>query len=95
MGSMMIIGGDHLGKITKKLEGEGFKDVIHVSGRKVQMVKREIPQKVDLILVLTDFINHNLSGVIKRKAQEQGIPIRFSKRSWSSIYQELHKKAQV
>ncbi|MBB6444242.1 DUF2325 domain-containing protein [Bacillus benzoevorans] len=95
MRSMMIIGGDHLGQITKKLEGEGFKEVIHVSGRKAQMVKRDIPQKVDIILVLTDFINHNLSGVIKRKAQEQGIPIRFSKRSWSSIYHELHKKEHV
>ncbi len=31
---MLIIGGDHLGQITKKLEGEGFKEVIHLNGRK-------------------------------------------------------------
>jgi hypothetical protein len=92
MESLLIIGGDHLGQITKKLEGEGFKEVIHLNGRKKQMIRKEIPRKVDLILVLTDFINHNLSGVIKRQAQEQGIPICFSKRSWSFIHKEIQKR---
>lgn len=89
MKSLLIIGGDNLGKITKKLEGEGFKEVIHLNGRKKKMVHLDIPKKVDLILVLTDFINHNLLGVIKRKAHDQGIPICYSKRSWCSIYAEL------
>ncbi|RLL47049.1 DUF2325 domain-containing protein [Oceanobacillus piezotolerans] len=92
MKSMLVIGGDYLGTITKKLGGEGFKEVIHVNGRNKTMIRREIPKKVDLILVLTDSINHNLSGVIKRRAQEQGIPIYFSKRSWSSIYEKIHGK---
>ena len=91
MKSMLVFGGDHLGTITKKLEGEGFREVIHVNGRKKTMVRREIPKKVDLILVLTDCINHNLSGAIKRRAQEQGVPICFSKRSWCSIYEEIRK----
>lgn len=89
MKSLLIIGGDHLGKITQKLELEGFKEVIHINGRKTQMVRKAIPCHVNLIIVLTDFINHNLSTAIKRKAQEKGIPIRFSKRSWSSIYEEI------
>lgn len=92
MKSMLIIGGDQLGKITKKLEVAGFKEVIHLNGRKKQMIRKEIPKNVNLILVLTDYINHNLSGVIKRKAQEQGIPICFSKRSWCCIYQEIQNK---
>jgi hypothetical protein len=92
MESLLIIGGDHLGKIIQKLEGEGFKEVIHLNGRKKQMIRKEIPRKVDLILVLTDYINHNLSGVIKRQAQEQGIPICFSKRSWCFIHEEIQKR---
>lgn len=91
MKSMLIIGGDQLGIITKKLEGEGFKEVIHLNGRKKQMIRKEIPKNINFILVLTDFINHNLSAIIKRKAQEQGIPICFSKRSWSCIHQKIHK----
>ncbi|MDF2903308.1 MAG: hypothetical protein K0S25_946 [Bacillus sp. (in: firmicutes)] len=89
---MLIIGGDHLGKITQKLEGEGFNEVTHLNCRKKKMIRKGIPGKFDLILVLTDFISHSDSGAIKRKAQDQGIPICFSKRSWCSIYQEIHGK---
>ncbi|WP_338452596.1 DUF2325 domain-containing protein [Niallia oryzisoli] len=91
MTSMLIIGGDRLGTISKKLEHEGFNKVFHVNGRKKLMVQKEIPSKVDLVLVLTDYINHNLSRAIKRKAQEHGVPIYFSKRSWGSIYKEIQK----
>ncbi|MEH7255259.1 DUF2325 domain-containing protein [Neobacillus niacini] len=88
---MLIIGGDRLGSIIKNLEGEGFNDVIHLNGRKKQFVRKDIPRKVDLILVLTDFINHNLTATIKRKAHEHGIPICFSKRSWCFIHAEIQK----
>ncbi|MGJ7923296.1 DUF2325 domain-containing protein [Neobacillus sp. LXY-4] len=86
---MLIIGGDHLGNITKNLEGQGFQEVFHINGRKTQSIRNHIPSEIDIILVLTDFINHNLSKSIKRRAQEQGIPICFSKRSWCSIYKEI------
>ncbi|MCK0473881.1 DUF2325 domain-containing protein [Halalkalibacter sp. APA_J-10(15)] len=89
MSSLLIVGADRLGSIPKKLEQLGFDEIIHLSGRKVQMVKRRIPAHVDLILVLTDFINHNLSSVLKKKASEQEIPICYAKRSWCSIYQAI------
>jgi hypothetical protein len=31
MKSVLVIGGDKLGNITKKLEYEGFKEVVHLS----------------------------------------------------------------
>ena len=80
MQSLMIVGADHLGNIPKKLEGIGYNDIVHVNGRKSQMVKYKIPEHVDVILILTDYINHNLSSVIKQKAKDIGIPIRFAKR---------------
>ncbi|RBW69545.1 DUF2325 domain-containing protein [Bacillus taeanensis] len=89
MRSLLIVGADHLGTIPSKLGKVGYKRVVHLSGRKVQMVKRKIPDHIDLILVLTDYINHNLSAVIKQKAKEQEIPIRYAKRSWSSIHQAI------
>jgi hypothetical protein len=94
MKSLLVIGGDRIGNILKDLEGEGFMEVIHLNGRKKKMVRTDIPRKVDLILVLTDFINHNLIGAIKRKAQESGIPICFSKRSWCFIREEI-KRSQI
>jgi hypothetical protein len=89
--SLLIVGADHLGVIPQKLGDVGFGNVVHMSGRKVQMVKRGIPEDVDIVLVLTDYINHNLSNVIKQKAKEQSVPIYFAKRSWSSISKVLMK----
>ena len=95
MQSLLVVGGDKIENITKKLEQEGVKEVIHLGGRNKQMTRREIPRKVDVILVLTDHINHNLSIVIKRKARKQEIPIYFSKHSWCSIYTELKKAPMI
>ncbi|WP_078551271.1 DUF2325 domain-containing protein [Bacillus alkalicellulosilyticus] len=89
MSALLVVGADHLGKIPSKLASVGFEEVIHISGRKVQQVKKEIPSHVDLVLILTDYINHNLTSVLKKKATDQGIPICYAKRSWCSIYQAI------
>ncbi|MEK4563713.1 DUF2325 domain-containing protein [Alkalihalobacillus sp. FSL R5-0424] len=89
MTSLMIVGADHLGSIPKKLEDMGFANILHISGRKTKMVKREIPADIDMILVLTDFINHNLTTVLKKKAMEQDVPVCYAKRSWCSIYKAI------
>jgi hypothetical protein len=94
MPSLLIVGADHLGNILDKLSDFGFDEVHHISGRKCQVVKRGIPENVDFILVLTDYVNHNLSKVIKQKAKEQSLPICFAKRSWCSIYQVLEESRQ-
>lgn len=93
--SLMIVGADHLGNIEDKLSAIGFHDIVHITGRKPQEVKKEIPEKINLILVLTDYVNHNLSKVIKQKAKEQSLPICYAKRSWSSIHQVLNEHKQV
>ena len=89
MTSLMIVGADHLGSIPKKLEEMGYANILHISGRKTKMVKRDIPAGVDMILVLTDFINHNLTTVLKKKAMEQDVPVCYAKRSWCSIYKAI------
>lgn len=89
MASLLVVGADHLGSITEKLINSGFKEVIHLDGRKVNMVKREIPDNIDIVFVITDYINHNLAKIIKQKAREQAKPIYFVKRSWSSIHKVI------
>jgi len=91
MSSLLIVGADHLGNITEKLLRYGFREIIHIDGRKVNMVKREIPEHIDIIFVMTDYINHNLAKMIKQKAKNQEKPIYFVKRSWSSIQQTIQK----
>ncbi|ALA69809.1 dihydroorotate dehydrogenase [Geobacillus stearothermophilus 10] len=85
MASLLVVGADHLGHITNKLERSGFREIIHLNGRKVNMVKRDIPEHVDAILVMIDYVNHNLAKKVKEKAKSKDKPIYFAKRSWSSI----------
>jgi hypothetical protein len=82
----MVVGADHLGTITEKLISTGFGEIHHIDGRKVNSVKKGIPESIDIVFVLTDYVNHNLAKVIKQKAKEKDKPIYFVKRSWSSIY---------
>jgi hypothetical protein len=91
MSSLLVVGADHLGTITDKLISSGFNEIIHLDGRKVNMVKRDIPEHIDIILVMTDYVNHNLAKVIKQKAKNQEKPIYFVKRSWSSIHPVIQK----
>ncbi|MFC5713164.1 DUF2325 domain-containing protein [Thalassorhabdus alkalitolerans] len=89
MEALMIVGADRLGAIPDHLQKLGVKNIIHINGRKVKQVQREIPEHVELILVLTDFINHNLSKKLKEKASKQSVPVCYAKRSWCSIYKAL------
>ncbi len=87
--SVLIVGGDHLGSIPKELTRMGATRVVHMSGRDQSGFRNSLPESVDLIIVLCDFANHNITYRVKSLAKSKSIPILFAKRSWSSIYQKL------
>lgn len=89
MASILVVGADHLGNMPEHLADIGFDEVMHMSGRKCQMVRKGIPDKVDAVLVLTDYVNHNLTKAIKQQAKEQEVPIYYAKRSWCSVKKAL------
>ncbi len=87
--SVLIVGGDHLGSIPKQLKKIGVDDIRHMNGRNRNVIKKGMPMSMDLIIVLHDYINHNLAQVTKKQAKECNIPVVFARRSWSSIYKQL------
>ena len=87
--SVLIVGGDHLGSIPKELDKIGVNEVKHLTGRSGQKIRDGIPETMDFIILLCDFVNHNLAYKIKNLAENKGIPIVYAKRSWSSIYQKM------
>ncbi len=87
--SVLIVGADHLGSIPKELKKIGVDDIRHMNGRNRNVIKKGMPITMDLIIVLYDYVNHNLADVIKKSARELNIPVIFTKRSWSSIYKRL------
>ncbi|CAG1021601.1 hypothetical protein MTYM_01115 [Methylococcales bacterium] len=92
--SVLIVGGDHLGGIPKELDKIGVTEIRHVTGRSGQKIRDGIPETMDFIIVLCDFVNHNLAYKIKNLAENRSIPVVYAKRSWSSIYQKM-KECQL
>jgi hypothetical protein len=46
-----------------------------------------------MILVLTDYVNHNLAKTVKSQAKDRELPILFCKRSCSAIAKAFHMTA--
>jgi len=94
MRNLVIVGADHLGQIEKNLNQIGFKNILHIKGRKESHNRFQIPQEADAVLVLLDFASHNLVKAMKDKAKKQSLPVFYAKRSWTSIYHSLKAMAR-
>ena len=88
--TVLLVGADRLGNIPRELEQHGCETIIHWDGRKAQ--KKEIPRKVDMVLVFHDFINHRLMDDVKSQAKRRSLPILFSRRGIADIRQVLNKR---
>ena len=86
---VLIVGGDHLGSIPRELDKLGITEIQHMTGRSGQKIRDGIPETIDFIILLYDYVNHNLAYTIKKFATDRRIPIVYAKRSWSSIYQKM------
>lgn len=90
--SLFIAGGDGLGKIKNEMKKLGFNDIIHFPGRRKSEHRNfQLPSEVDMVLVLTDYINHSLMQKIKDEARSKDVKLLFAKRSWSSIHKKLEE----
>ncbi len=87
--SIIIIGGDRLGKIPLLLKEHGFHLLEHVPGRKKGDIKTGIPREAEGVVIFTDFLNHNLALEIKAAAKRQGKKVVFAQRSWSKLSKAL------
>ena len=82
---IVVVGGDKFEAINCNLCDKGFCIIKHINGRKKTHQLEEIPKSTDLILVFTDFVNHNLCYHIKKESKRLGIRTLYSKRSWSCL----------
>lgn len=88
--SILVVGADHLGDIAANLKNMGFHSLTHLKGRKnIHKRNLQIPEGTDLVLVITDYVDHNIARSIRNKAKSLSIPVVFSKRSWAYLSQKL------
>lgn len=89
--SVLVIGGDNLGSLTEHLRIRGFEKINHVTGRKKRDCKVSIPNNTDLVLVLTDYVGHQLTKQIKESTKDTKAEIMYSKRSWIHMQKSIEE----
>ncbi|QNO14248.1 DUF2325 domain-containing protein [Alkalicella caledoniensis] len=85
----LLVGGDRLGNIPNTLEKYGIKEYIHWTGRKKGMRNCHIPSEASMVIVFYDFIEHNITHIVKKKAKQSNIPCVFSKRACTDLAKKL------
>lgn len=73
----MIVGGDRIGTTRRALLASGYADIVHWSGRKPADLTRPLPTGVAHVVIMLDFINHNLARRMKELARERRISVAY------------------
>ncbi|MDC7707097.1 DUF2325 domain-containing protein [Vogesella indigofera] len=73
----MIIGGDKVETTRRALQASGYADVLHWSGRKSSDLKREFPSRVAHMVIILDYVNHNLAKRMRLIARERQISVAY------------------
>ncbi|WDC84674.1 DUF2325 domain-containing protein [Caloramator sp. mosi_1] len=90
--SALIIGGDKIDTVIKGLKNKEFDEIKHISGRKNgDKINSSINKavKYDLVIVLTDYINHCIVTNLKNCNSKNRII--YCKRSWPLIEENIKK----
>lgn len=85
----LLVGGDRLGNIPTELAKQGVSQVIHWTGRKGRTRIKNLPENIDMVLVLCDFVEHGLMNSVKGQAKAKEIPIIYSQRAITRIKEDL------
>jgi hypothetical protein len=87
-----VVGGDRLGNIPELLRARGIGVLRHVTGRGATDQRRTaLPRGTDLLILFTDFLNHNAMRAFRQAAQECGVPVLACRRSCSALSEALRR----
>lgn len=87
----LVVGADSLGSIPELLGDHNIVVGHHVSGRSPTHQKRtlRLPTGTGLVILLTDFLGHNVMKAFRTAAQRSDIQVLVCRRSVSSLRQAL------
>lgn len=89
--SAVVVGADRLGNIPDLLKGHNIAITHHISGRDPSHQKRalQLPTGTELVILLTDFLGHNVMKTFRNAAQRGGVKVVACRRSVCSMQQAL------
>lgn len=93
----VVVGADRLGNLPDVLKAHNIKINKHITGRDPAHQKKNLslPSGTQLLILLTDFLGHNVMRSFRTAAEKQNIPIVACKRSVCSMQQALEQCPQV
>ncbi len=92
--SVLVLGGDKIDPIRKVLMELGVLDIIHWTARNQKNGRKKdkvIPTKVSMVLMLTNFLNHNAMKHYRAEAKAKDLPIVYSTRNVECVKSEFLK----
>ena len=85
----LIIGGDHVERYDRFLRERGFTSVTHWDGRRKSECHRQLPQTLDLVVIMVDQVSHGLLYKMRRQADDRHLPVIYTRRSVTQLAQAL------
>ncbi len=92
--SILILGGDNIDPIRKVLMSLGVDNIVHWTARsqkRGRQKSRPLPPKVSMVVMLTNFLNHNAMKYYKAQAKKRGLPVVYAERHIECIKSEFIK----
>ncbi len=91
--SAVVVGADRLGNIPELLKGHNISITHHISGRDPAHQKKtlQLPSGTQLVILLTDFLGHNVMKTFRHAAQRGGIQVMACRRSVCCMQRALQQ----
>jgi hypothetical protein len=89
--SAVIVGADRLGNIPDLLRGHNISITHHISGRDPAHQKKTLalPSGTQIVILLTDFLGHNVMKTFRNAALKSGVRVVACRRSVCAMQQAL------
>lgn len=89
----LIVGGDYIEPLRREVVAHGMEHVEHWDGRKPGCLTRTLPAGTRVVIVLCDYIGHQLQVGLKKQAGRAGVPVLFCRRSVHDLRDKLDRFA--
>lgn len=91
--SAVIVGADRLGNIPDLLRGHNISITHHISGRDPAHQKKTLalPSGTQIVILLTDFLGHNVMKTFRNAALKSGVKVVACRRSVCAMQQALEQ----
>ena len=89
--SAVVVGADRLGNIPNLLREHNIAITHHITGRDPSHQKKalQLPSGTQVVILLTDFLGHNVMKTFRHAAQKGGIQVVACRRSVCAMQQAL------